>query len=144
MPDYATDMNETVLRQARKGIFPLNRMREYTANYQKAGGLHSFSEYYTAAYDSAIFSTALRANIVFSQHNLTLDGPFNEFHVIFCRNVLIYFKQRLQQRAHDLFYQSLVRFGILELGQQETIAFNPHELHYDQIARGEKLYRRVG
>lgn len=140
---YATDMNDVVLSQARAGIFPLNRMRDYTANYQKSGGLRSFSEYYTAAYDSAIFSAALRDNIVFSQHNLTFDGPFNEFHVIFCRNVLIYFNQQLQARAHDLFYNSLVRFGILGLGQQETIAFNPHESQYQEIVRGEKLYRRI-
>lgn len=140
---YATDMNEEVLHQAQQGIFPLNRMREYTSNYLRAGGLRSFSEYYTAAYESAIFSASLRDHVVFSQHNLTMDGPFNEFHVILCRNVLIYFNRALQERAHSLFYDSLVMFGLLGLGQQETIAFNAHEHHYEELVRGERLYRRI-
>src|SRR5262249_28945387 len=75
---YATDMNETVLRKAREGIFPLNSMQSYTANYLKAGGLRSFSEYYTAAYDSAIFNPSLSSSVIFSQHNLAMDGSFNE------------------------------------------------------------------
>jgi chemotaxis protein methyltransferase CheR len=141
---YATDMNEEVLRQARQGIFPLKRMQEYTANYLRSGGARSFSEYYTAAYDSAIMRPALGENIVFSQHNLAMDSSFNEFHVILCRNVLIYFNEQLQARVHSLLYDSLVMFGVLGLGQQETIKFNPHEGRYEELERGEKLYRRVG
>ncbi len=140
---YATDMNELVLKQAREGIFPLNRMQEYTANYLKAGGLRSFSEYYTAAYGNAIFSASLRDNIVFSQHNLAMDGPFNEFNVIMCRNVLIYFNKTLQERVHNLLYESLVMFGVLGLGQQETVKFNPYESAYEELERGSRLYRRV-
>jgi chemotaxis protein methyltransferase CheR len=140
---YATDMSDAVLRKARTGIFPLNRMQEYTGNYLKSGGARAFSEYYTAAYDSAIFDTALRKHIVFSQHNLAMDGSFNEFHVILCRNVLIYFNPALQERVHTLLYGSLVRFGLLGLGQQESIKFNPYEAKYEELERGEKLYRRV-
>jgi chemotaxis protein methyltransferase CheR len=140
---YATDMNEAVLRKAREGIFPLNKMQEYTQNYLKSGGKRAFSEYYTAAYDSAIFSTALKENMIFSQHNLAMDGSFNEFHVILCRNVLIYFNKQLQERTHNLLYNSLVTFGILGLGHNETIRFNPHEHHYEEIERGARLYRRI-
>jgi chemotaxis protein methyltransferase CheR len=140
---YATDMNEAALRTAREGIFPLKRMQEYTTNYLRAGGLRSFSEYYTAAYGHAIFNASLRENIIFSQHNLAMDGSFNEFHVILCRNVLIYFNQRLQQRVHDLLHSSLVMFGVLGLGQHESLAFNPHEAHYEELVWGEKLYRRI-
>jgi len=88
---YATDINEAVLQRARAGIFPLNRMQEYTENYIRAGGTRSFSEYYTAKYDGALFSPSLTRNTVFSQHNLVTDRSFSEFHVVFCRNVLIYF-----------------------------------------------------
>jgi chemotaxis protein methyltransferase CheR len=140
---YATDMNEVVLRKAREGIFPLNRMQEYTGNYLRAGGARSFSEYYTAAYGNAIFNAGLREHMLFSQHNLAMDGSFNEFHVILCRNVLIYFNTSLQERVHQLFYGSLVHFGVLGLGQQESIRCNPLEAKYEEIARGEKLYRRV-
>ncbi len=141
---YATDMNEAVLNNARKAIFPLNRMQEYTGNYMRAGGLRSFSEYYTAAYDAAIFAPFLGEQVIFSQHNLAMDGSFNEFHVILCRNVLIYFNEQLQRRVHELFFSSLVPLGILGLGQQETIHFNPHEDNYEELVRGEKLYRRTG
>lgn len=140
---YATDMNEAVLGRAREAIFPLNRMQEYTANYLRSGGKRSFSEYYTAAYDGAIFRPMLREQVIFSQHNLAMDGSFNEFHVILCRNVLIYFNERLQQRVQSLLHESLVRFGVLGLGQQETIRFNRHEPSYEELVRGEKLYRRI-
>jgi chemotaxis protein methyltransferase CheR len=140
---YATDLSEAVLRQARAGIFPLARIQEYTSNYLRSGGQRAFSEYYTAAYDNAIFSPSLKQNIVFSPHNLAQDGPFNEFNVILCRNVLIYFNKQLQERVHNLLYQSLVAFGILGLGQQESIKFNPHEHKYEELELGSRLYRRV-
>jgi chemotaxis protein methyltransferase CheR len=140
---YATDMNDAVLRKARAGIFSLNRMQAYTNNYLRSGGRRSFSEYYTAAYDSALFSSALRENIVFSQHNLAMDGSFNEFHVILCRNVLIYFNKQLQARVHRLLYDSLTTFGVLGLGNQESIRFNPHEQAYEELEAGSRLYRRI-
>jgi chemotaxis protein methyltransferase CheR len=140
---YATDMNESVLRKAREGIFSLDRMQEYTQNYHKSGGKRSFSEYYTARYGGAIFSNALKEQMIFSQHNLAMDGSFNEFHVILCRNVLIYFNKTLQARVHNLFYQSLVSFGVLGLGHQESIRFNAHEQDYEEIEHGTRLYRRI-
>ncbi|BAB73547.1 CheR family methyltransferase [Anabaena sp. FACHB-709] len=140
---YATDTNEKVLQNAKSGIFPLKMMQEYTQLYLKAGGKQSFSEYYTAAYDHAIFRASLRENIIFAQHNLATDSSFNEFNVIFCRNVLIYFNQILQKRVHTLFHNSLCSFGILGLGKQESIRFTPYEQYYEEIAKGEKLYRRL-
>ena len=104
---YATDINDAVLQQARGGIFPLNRMQEYTENYIRAGGTRSFSEYYTAKYDGALFSPSLTRNVVFSQHNLVTDRSFSEFNVIFCRNVLIYFdRDAAEPRAHAVLRKS--------------------------------------
>ncbi len=127
---YATDINDVVLQRARQGIFPLDRMQEYTENYMKAGGKRSFSEYYTAKYDGALFSPALTRNIVFSQHNLVTDRSFSEFHVIFCRNVLIYFDKTLQNR-------------ILALGSKESLKFSQYEPCYEKLSPTEKLYRKV-
>lgn len=141
---YATDMNELVIRKAKAGIFPLDLMRDYTQYYLKAGGKQSFSEYYTTAYGSAIFHASLKENIVFSQHNLAIDGSFNEFNVIWCRNVLIYFNQFLQEHVHNLLYHSLSTFGVLGLGRQESLKFTSHEKHYEEVASHEKLYRRNG
>jgi len=100
---YATDINEVVLKRAKAGIFPLERMQEYTDNYLRAGGKKSFSEYYTAKYGGALFDQSLTKNVVFSQHNLVTDRSFSEFNVILCRNVLIYFDKTLQSRVHSLF-----------------------------------------
>jgi chemotaxis protein methyltransferase CheR len=140
---YATDINDVVLQRARQGIFPLDRMQEYTDNYMRAGGRRSFSEYYTAKYDGALFSPSLVRNIVFSQHNLVTDRSFSEFHVIFCRNVLIYFDKTLQNRVHRLFYDSLVTFGVLALGSKESLKFSQYEPCYEKISSTEKLYRKV-
>ncbi len=140
---YATDINDMVLRRARAGIFPLNRMQEYTENYIKAGGKKSFSEYYTAKYDGALFSPALMRHAVFAQHNLVTDRSFSEFHVIFCRNVLIYFDRRLQEQVHSLFYESLVMFGTLGLGSKETLRLSKYEPCYERLDSREKLYRKI-
>jgi chemotaxis protein methyltransferase CheR len=140
---YATDINDVVLQQARAGIFPLNRMQEYTENYIRAGGTRSFSEYYTAAYDNAIFTPALREHVVFAKHNLVTDGPFNEFSLILCRNVLIYFNRTLQDRVHRLLYDSLANFGVLGVGAQETLSLTALEDHYEQLVAPHRFYRRV-
>src|SRR5579871_1111253 len=140
---YATDMDEVVSKQAREGIFALPALDAYAENYQKAGGLKQLSDYYTSAYGSGIFRASLKDNIVFSQHNLVMDGSFNEFHVIMCRNVMIYFSRTLQQHVHKLLYQSLIRFGVLGLGSKESLKFTPHETDYEQLMSGCKLYRRI-
>ncbi|MBD2260315.1 protein-glutamate O-methyltransferase CheR [Pseudanabaena sp. FACHB-2040] len=139
---YATDTNEQVLQAARNGIYPQSQMQEYTQLYLKAGGSRSFSEYYTASHGSAILRPTLRQHIVFGMHNLVTDGSFNEFNVILCRNVLIYFNQGLQNQVHKLFYNSLCKFGILGLGKQETLRFTAYEHQYEPLVRAEKLYRR--
>jgi chemotaxis protein methyltransferase CheR len=140
---YATDINDDVLRRARGGIFPLNRMQEYTENYIRGGGTRSFSEYYTAKYDAAIFSPMLTKNVVFSQHNLVTDQSFSEFNVIFCRNVLIYFDRDLQNRVQRLFYDSLVTFGVLALGSKESLRFSDFEECYERLDPREKIYKKV-
>src|SRR3954470_10564712 len=140
---YATDINDVVLRHARDGIFPLNRMQEYTENYIRAGGTRSFSEYYTAKYDGALFSPIVTKNVVFSQHNLVTDQSFSEFNAIFCRNVLIYFDRDLQHRVQKLFYDSLVMFGVLSLGSKESLRFSEFEECYERLDPREKIYRKV-
>src|SRR6266508_3664900 len=141
---YATDINESVLDRARSGVFPLDKMREYTQNYIKAGGTRAFSEYYLAKYDGAQFQRSLIENVVFAQHNLVSDRSFNEFQVIVCRNVMIYFDRALQDRVHRLFYESLVTFGVLGLGHKESIQFSPHEDCFEELDTSERLYRKVG
>jgi chemotaxis protein methyltransferase CheR len=140
---YATDINEAVLERARDGVFPLEKMKDYTQNYLKAGGKRAFSEYYVAAYDGAQFQRSLTENVVFAQHNLVSDRSFNEFNVIVCRNVMIYFDKKLQNRVHRLFFESLANFGVLGLGHKESIHFSPHADDYEELDAREKLYRKI-
>jgi chemotaxis protein methyltransferase CheR len=140
---YATDINETVLGRAREGVFPLEKMQEYTENYIRAGGKRSFSEYYLAKYEGALFDRTLTDNVVWAPHNLVQDRGFNMFNVILCRNVMIYFDRALQTRVHQLFYDSLERLGILALGHKESIRFTGIENAYQELDVHERLYRKV-
>lgn len=140
---YATDMNEVALGRARDGVYPLEEMKIYARNYLDAGGSGALSDYYTAQYGRAIFHGSLKKNIVWSQHNLVTDGSFNEFHVILCRNVLIYFDRPLQARVHRLLYESLASFGMLGLGQKESINFSERETCYETLDDMEKWYRKM-
>ena len=140
---YATDMNEQVLKGAKDGIFPLSGMQENSRNYIDSGGKREFSDYYTVRYDHARFDPSLLQHVVFAQHNLVTDSGFNEFNVIVCRNVLIYFNRALQNRVHKVFYENLCYLGCLCLGTRETVDFTPHELDYRQVELNEKIYQKI-
>jgi chemotaxis protein methyltransferase CheR len=140
---YATDFNSDVLARARAGELPLDRMQEYTQNYQHAGGKRDFSAYYSVERGVAKLDEGLSEHAVFAQHNLASDRSFNEFNVVLCRNVLIYFGRDLQRRVHQLFYDSLSRFGVLGLGQKETLRFTDLEDRYEELDPRERIYRRI-
>lgn len=140
---YVTDMNEHVLERARSGVFPASSAAEYETNYLEAGGRSQLSDYYTAMYDNIIFKRELKRNVVFSRHNLVTDGPFQEFDLILCRNVMIYFNRSLSNRVHNLLYESLSPQGFLALGSRESIHFTPHAASYEAIEPAESIYRRI-
>lgn len=140
---YATDMNERVLNQAKQGTFLLSKMQNYTKNYLLAGGKKAFSEYYTTDEKYAYFHPRLLENISFAQHNLVTDHSFNEFHVIVCRNVLIYFTLPLQDQVHELFHSSLSNGGFLGLGDKEALKFTSVAYKYQEFEQAEKIYRKI-
>lgn len=140
---YATDMNEDLLKKAKKGVYPLEKMPAFMDNYHMAGGRNEFTEFFEVCYDRAIFHPFLTQNVVFAQHNLATDHSFNEFHVIICRNVMIYFDKVLQDRVHRLFYESLCTSGILGLGSKEDIKFNNYSHYYKAFDSEQKIYRKV-
>jgi len=140
---YATDISDGVIERARKRIFPLAAMRDYTIAYQKAGGTENFASYYTTDDKNAVLRKWLGKNVVFSQHNLVCDGPFNEFHLILCRNVMIYFDQALRGRVHQLLHRSLSTFGFLGVGKKESIRNTPVEDAFEQPNPAVSLYRRL-
>jgi chemotaxis protein methyltransferase CheR len=140
---YATDINDRVLERAKEGRFPLERMRDFTANYIRAGGQDEFSRYYSVDGGEVAFAADLTEHVVFAQHNLVSDAPFNEFNLIVCRNVMIYFGKSLQDRVHELFYESLDQLGVLALGLKESIRFTKYESRYEALDAQEKLYRKM-
>ena len=139
---YATDINPAALQAAEAGVYPLDQLRKFTANHQKAGGKSSLSDYYTADYGRAIFDKSLRSRVVVSDHSLVTDAVFGEMHLISCRNVLIYFDRPLQDRAIGLFRESLARKGFLGLGSKESLRFSRHAGAFAEFVREEKIYQR--
>jgi chemotaxis protein methyltransferase CheR len=140
---YATDINQQVLERAGGASIPIDRMKDFTQNYLTAGGTRAFSEYYEARGKAAKLDPSILENVVFAQHNLVSDGPFNEFHVVMCRNVMIYFNKGLQDRVHDLLHRSLISLGVLSLGHKETIKYTKAESLYEELDSDEKIYRRI-
>lgn len=140
---YATDINQKSLQIAKEGIYPVDRMKQYTQNYLQADGKNEFSQYYMAKYNSVMFDKSLRQNVVFSLHNLVIDQSFNEFQLITCRNVLMYFNRDLQDKVFDLFHESLCDFGFLGLGDKESLLFSAKKNSFEEIDRKEKLYRKI-
>nr|WP_256353962.1 MULTISPECIES: protein-glutamate O-methyltransferase CheR [unclassified Variovorax] len=140
---YATDINPASLDKARQGIFGLDAVRGFTANYQRAGGQRAFSDYYTAAYDAARFDPSLRANVIFADHSLATDSVFAETQLVSCRNVLIYFNRQLQDRALGLFHESLCHRGFLGLGSKESIDFSAYAERFRALSPLERIYRKA-
>ncbi|SUJ25796.1 Chemotaxis protein methyltransferase [Sphingobacterium spiritivorum] len=138
---YATDINPGVLEKARKGIFPISQMKQYSENYILSGGKSDFSTYYTANYDVVKFNEDLKEKMIFSAHNLVSDSSFNEFQLVICRNVLIYFDKELQNKVFRLFDDSLDSLGFLALGSKETLRFSALESRYKQLD-AEKIWRK--
>lgn len=140
---YATDINAKSLNKARQGIFALGSIKGHTAKYQNAGGKQAFSDYYTAAYDTAIFDKSLRENITFADHSLATDSVFSETQLILCRNVLIYFNKKLQDRALGLFHESLSHRGFLGLGSKESIDFSAYATRFEPLDRPARIFRKL-
>jgi chemotaxis protein methyltransferase CheR len=139
---YATDFNTKVLEQAKEGIYHTNDVREYTYNYQQAGGKASFSDYYMAQYNSVAVEESLKKKITFAEHNLVTDGVFGEMHVIICRNVFIYFDKELQNRVINLFSDSLSNGCFLCLGSKESLKFSEGADRFEEFVGSEKIYRK--
>ena len=141
---FATDFNDVALARAREGIYALEKMKEYTGNYQRSGGTGSFGQYYHAGYDAAILDPALKRHIAFANHNLVTDGVFSEVHLVVCRNVLIYFDKTLQNRVLKLFHDSLPRGGILALGSKESLQFSQVADAFKTLSEEWKIYQKAG
>jgi chemotaxis protein methyltransferase CheR len=139
---YATDINPMVIENIKKGLFPISQMKQYSENYILSGGKTDFSSYYKANHGVAKFDQILKKRMVVATHNLVSDRSFNEFQLIFCRNVMIYFDKDLQNKVLTLLDDSLEKLGFLVLGSKENIRFSDIALKYSQVAAKEKIWRK--
>ncbi|MBE7178265.1 MAG: protein-glutamate O-methyltransferase CheR [Mucilaginibacter polytrichastri] len=139
---YATDINPEVVHSASTGIFPIRHMKTHTENYRLSGGAKDFSEYYIASGEHVLFDTELKKRMVFATHNLVTESSFNQFQLIMCRNVLIYFEKGLQSKVFKLFDQSLEKLGFLALGSRETLKFSPISPQFKQV-KTDKIWRKM-
>ena len=140
---YATDLNEDMIAVARLGSYPLERIRRYEEAYRESGGRGSLADHYAVVGRSARFHRSLQSSVTWARHSLVGDGSFNDFHLIVCANVLIYFRDSLQQHAHRLLYDSLIRGGYLALGKRESLLSCPDRDHYEQVRDGVSLFRKT-
>lgn len=140
---YATDLDEAALEQAQKGAFSIASMQKYTRNYLEAGGKKAFSEYYSVVGELAIFDPSLGHSIIFAQHDLVNDQSFNEFDLILCRNVMIYFNKQLQIHVHKLLYESLKTSGFLGLGSKEALTYTSEFPCYEPVDSKAKIFRKI-
>lgn len=141
---YATDINTAALQKAEAGVYEVDRLPGFTENHRKSGATTSLSDYYTAAYGHAVFDKTLRRNVVFSDHSLATDSVFAEMQLVSCRNVLIYFDRKLQDRAIGLFREALCRKGFLGIGSKESLRFSSHAEAFDEVVREDKIFQKRG
>jgi chemotaxis protein methyltransferase CheR len=139
---YATDINPQTLQVAAAGVYDLSRIAGFTANHHKSGARSSLSDYYTAAYGRAVFDKSLKEHIVFSDHSLATDSVFAEMQLVSCRNVLIYFNRKLQDRALGLFRDALCRQGFLGIGAKESLRFSSEADRFMDFVAGERIYQK--
>ena len=140
---YATDLNDGALTVARAGAYPIDAVRTCEERYDASGGRGKLSDHYDVSGRTARFHRSLQSNVTWARHNLVSDTSFNDFHLVVCANVLIYFRPSLQERAHRLFVESLVRLGFLALGKGESLVFSPESSRYRQVRDGVSLFRKV-
>jgi chemotaxis protein methyltransferase CheR len=139
---YATDINQSVLETARKGIFNLDNLKLYENNYKESEAVGNFKNYIEIKNGEAVISSEIREKIIFSTHNLVSDGGFNKFDLIVCRNVLIYFNKELQNAVLQTFYESLNPGGFLALGSKESIMFSPVHHVLEELHARFKIWKK--
>lgn len=140
---YATDINQQSLAVAKQGIYPARDLSKYESNYVASGGKGDLSDYFSQHRDSVLFDKSLTEKVIYSPHNLATDKSFNEFQLILCRNVIMYFDRSLQDKVIALFSESLCPFGFIGLGDKESFHFSEHKKLFEEVDRKQKIYRKI-
>lgn len=136
---YATDLNDIILKNAQNGLYSKSSYKQFLKHYYQAGGSESFSKYFNDHEEFVEVKDEIKEKILFFRHNLVLDGKINDFQLIFCRNVIIYFDKELKLNIFKLFKDSLDSYGFLILGESESLDLNNDFITID---KNNKIYKR--
>ena len=139
---YATDFNPIIIEEARNGIFPFNKYKKGKEAYAKLNLNSRFENYFRINRKFVKIDDDTRQNILFFVHNLEKDSVFNEFDIIECKNVMIYFNEELKQNIFHMFYESLKFGGHLFLGTSEVLPAN-FQNKFLQYSNECKIYKKV-
>lgn len=140
---YATDISSNAIKRSKKGIYNNTNFKDYTKNYFECGGKENLNDYFVSDEKHSMIHSELKDNVLFSNHNLVSDSVFKECQLILCRNVLIYFNSSLQNKALELFYESLPIHGFLAIGKKESLRFSSVYENFKEIDREEKIYQKI-
>ncbi|WLD56809.1 PAS domain-containing protein [Salinispirillum sp. LH 10-3-1] len=110
---FASDLSPDAIATARRGFYPATISGSVSAD--------RLGRFFTAQSDGYQINGDIRDRVLFAQQNVVLDPPFTRLDLISCRNLLIYFDQRLQRKLIPLFHYSLRPGGVLLLGSSETV-----------------------
>ncbi|MCU7928876.1 MAG: hypothetical protein KZQ97_20925 [Candidatus Thiodiazotropha sp. (ex Dulcina madagascariensis)] len=138
---YATDINPIFLQQARNGLYGTHDLGDMRKNYTLSGGTGAFDDYVKNHGSFMAIAPRFKEKILFYHHSLVNGGVFNEFQLILCTNVIIYFNKALQAGVMELFSRSLHKDGFLMLGPQEGICTGKGERFFLKENTDIKIYR---
>ena len=111
---FATDIDTAALQVARRGIYGNAALNDIPTDLA--------AKYMTTHGDGARVIDNIRSAILFSEHNVCQDPPFQKVHLLCCRNLLIYFGNALQKKVMARFHYSMTSDALLFLGTAESIA----------------------
>lgn len=116
----ATDISTTVLQKAKQGLYRRELLAELPDYVRKRYFRRNITDP-----DKVKVSEEVRSMIRYGRLNLKDSWPMKgPFHIIMCRNVMIYFDQLTQKELVDRFYNMLEQGGYLFLGHSESISGN--------------------
>jgi chemotaxis protein methyltransferase CheR len=140
---YATDINTTVLKRAAEARYPIRNWDLYKQNYLNSNPKSSLENYCEIQDNEIKFNKELIQNVKFKQHDLAVDHHFFKFDLILCRNVMIYFNQKLQNRVFELIHNSLFLGGFLALGAKESLIWCKIADKFAPFNETEKIFKKI-
>ncbi len=139
---HAADIDQTIINSALEGQYAMSKMELNTKNYYAAEGQEELLKYYVKKGNNATMDRSLLENVQFEIFDLVKDEPRSKYHLVLCRNVLIYFNQNLQTQVLQKLYDSLFPGGYLCIGTKESLMWVEASHRFKTIDQSNKIYQK--